>query len=102
VGGWRSSSPGRRAPRTGEYALSGDGRTVVQSADAGGRGGLVAIEAPPARAVPPVASATAQLLEPSLSGPGTRLAFFSTATDLAAGAAGAVGQAYATRLAPPR
>lgn len=90
------------SPDTGDYALSGDGRTVVQTADVGGRSGLVAIDVGTgARAVLPVASATAQLLQPSLSGAGTRLAFFSTATDLAAGAAGAAGQVYATRITPP-
>ena len=87
-------------PSTAQYALAGDGRTVVQS---DGAGGLIAIDvATGHRTRLPTTSTTGALLQPSLSRDGRRLAFFSTATDLLAGGAGAVGQVYAARVAAPR
>ncbi len=95
----RSGRTWRLDPTTGAFALAGDGSAVVVSTAIGNGGGLAQIGvASGLRTALPVASADGRLLQPSLSTAGTVLSFFSTATDLPAGAAGGLGQVYALRF----
>jgi hypothetical protein len=95
----RTGRTWRLDPTTGAFALAGDGAGAVISTSAAAGGGLTWIAVGNGAHAPlPLSSATGRLLEPALSDSGSALAFFSTATDLSAGPAGALGQVYAFTL----